>query len=152
MSCTDEICTDEIIHEPKIEQMNDITLSPKFEISLEIPRLSRDVVIKNLTEISKLCEYQKLWLDGDIFTIDNSWIPSVTRWSYNQSKDTIVPHIVETIECAVIYVASNYEDQTVIKDLLVSSINGLNNLIITYPSKKDQLNEMILKIEQIQIL
>jgi hypothetical protein len=132
--------------------INEITSSPKFEISLEVPKLSRDIVTKNLTEISKLCEYQKLWLDGDVFTIDNSWAPSIARWSYGQSKETIIPQIAETVNCGVIYVMSDCENQSIIKNLLMSSINGLKNLIITYPSKKDQLNEIILKIEQTKFL
>jgi len=126
--------------------VNEITSDPIFEVSLETPELSLEVVIKNLTEISKLHEYQKLWLNNDILVIDNSWTPSITRWLYDQSKETIVPHISKTIKCGLIYVTLNYEN-TEIKNLLVSSVLGLKKLIVTYPSKKNEIEEIILKIE-----
>ncbi len=122
-------------------------ISPMFEISSETPRLSRDVVTKNLSEISKLCEYQKLWLNGDILEIDNSWMQPITRWTYGQSKENIVPIVIETVKCALIYESS--ENQKEITNLLISSVTGLKNLKVTYPSKKDQLDMLVEKIEKL---
>lgn len=135
---------DVIVDQPIIEEnMSDIRPDVKFNIPLEVPKVEYDVVIENLTNISKLEENVKLWLDGDKLTIDDSWAQPITRWRYGQSKDIIIPKINETIQSAFIYFDLIGNDKII--ELLKISLNGLSKLTITYPTKNEEIKELILE-------
>jgi hypothetical protein len=103
--------------------------------------LDLKIIISNLETISKLREHQKLWLnDGGILTIDDSWFPGYTRWKNGQSKEILIPCIIETINTALILDNTQYPE---IINLITSSLLGLKNLVATYPSKSDDIQQLI---------
>lgn len=103
-----------------------------------------NIMKENLKAISELEEYQKLWADGNTLSKDSCWIPSVTRWMYGQSREIIVPNIVKTIKNALeLY---KYDESVI--ELTKLAVKGLRNLSVTYPTKKEELDELINMIEK----
>ena len=96
--------------------------------------------------LSKLQGGYKLWVTTDpdtgtkIFSIDNSYIPSVSRWLYSQNRDEIINTIIEDID----YINHNHmsmktEGRNKLATLIEKAMPGLKNMKETY--KGDEKHE-----------
>lgn len=113
--------------------------SPIIDNIIDNSEYTYEIIVSNLQVISQLLKGQKLWLDKCSLTLDNSWFPRYSRWSYSQSREQIIPCVKETIHIAIY----KYKHDDVIKQLLNDCINGLNNMIFTYENKNNEINELI---------
>lgn len=111
-------------------------------------KMPYSTVMKNMKEIVCIKEGQKLWLDGNTISIDNSYIQSISRWMNNQSRDNTISKVSETVDSAISYYVSNNEDSN-IKNILKKSVKGLQNLTKTYPMKKNELDLLIFEINNV---
>jgi hypothetical protein len=60
-------------------------------------------LMENLTVISNIHKNEKLYLNNDILTIDNSYLYSVSRWWYEQNGLVISNYIKHMINIAITY-------------------------------------------------
>ncbi len=114
---------------------------------LSEPLLNRIIVLNNLKILSNLVDGQKPWLSGNKLEVDSSyssWVPGV-RWVYAQSRVTIIPCVKDTILSAIIF---KKQLDAEITNLLLSSIDGLEKLKITYPTEHNDINELITMINK----
>ena len=153
--------------------INDIELNKnvKFYIfnnnnTFEFIDLAEEIVNNNLKIISELSSNKKLNLiknsselnKNKLFNyyleIDNSIFPQLSRWYYNNSRDKIIEYIEiiinEGLNFYTYYKKNfNYFKTIEIYNNLKNSLNGLDNLIITYKNDKkitDNINNLIKKI------
>ena len=128
------------------EQFTDVLVDVENKSPMFLPY---SIVIHNMRIISKLVPYQKLCVDNNKLALDTSLIQSYSRWRNGQSKEITIPKIMETIKCATqILPDKNYSDNQheELTRLLDQSIKGLRNLLITYPTKSDQIGAIIANI------
>ena len=95
-----------------------------------------ELVIHNLTIIKSLKTKQKLWLENNKLSIDNSWFQSYSRKMYSQSKDNILNFLKEFYEYVIKYKYNNNK----IMDLVHDTRIGLINLVQTYPTKSREIS------------
>jgi len=95
-----------------------------------------ELVIHNLTIIKSLKTKQKLWLENNKLSIDNSWFQSYSRKIYSQSKDNILNFLKEFYEYVIKYKYNNNK----IMDLVHDTRIGLINLVQTYPTKSREIS------------
>lgn len=99
-------------------------------------------LLHNLKVICSLENGQKLWLNDELLTVDNTYFQPLTRRMFGQSRNTIVPFVIHTIMLSIDY--KLYKD---IRDHLIICDDGINVLIESYP-KKMELNQLITNINQ----
>lgn len=128
--CQTELFSQIVISKSKIKKMK------KFGRNLNCPILNK--LLHNIIIIGDLKKDQKLWLINDMLSIDNSVIQPISRWYNKQSRNIIIPFVAKTINIAL--QNKKYKD---IKDFLLVSTDGLENLILSYPEKKREIDILI---------
>ena len=127
------------------------------------------IILSNLTLLSKILPNQKLCITsitefnsklGKInfeIKIDDSYIPNLSRWFYNQGRNETIGALSELIQVSIeqleIYEQSNDKiNISKYMNLLTKSKIGLNNLKLTYESDNiitSNIDKMIEKIDKI---
>lgn len=111
-----------------------------FEIS---QHLNKSTILHNLNSLSQLKQDQKLWLCGNIKQINVSTSSCMFRWLLGQSRFKIVPCIILTFGSAF---HEQYSDDYEIKQSIVDSIKGLDNLMQLYPNLEELKDLKILSL------
>lgn len=150
-----------IIEENKIFEENKISEIKEDIENKELNKyelLNDDLLIKNLEILTNLNINQKLYinyLDNNNklnfeILFDESYFPQLSRWYYSQNRNITINAIEKLINLTIEQLntykeMSNEELVKNYKNLLNKSINGLNNLKITYQTDE----ESILKLNNI---
>lgn len=113
------------------------------------------IMMSNIDIIWGIQPYIKLIVNNNLLQYDQDMkiIQCVKRWKNGQSRDKTIEVIKYTIKSAIYYIKSNHyiysenecvglENNSII-DKIKSTVNGLNNLIITYPNKIKEINAII---------
>ena len=135
--------------------VNSITSS---DIHLPISELTLHDISINLRLISKIEIGDKLYPTDKYINIDNSWMPSVTRWLYGVNRNKNLEFITSIINRAFILNNSISNDKSPeapqmllrLTSDLSNSIHGLLNLKQTYISDKLIQSELDVMIENIR--
>lgn len=108
------------------------------------------VIVANFTNIfarfkviSSLQGGYKIWITTDpatqvkIFSIDNSYVPPLTRWYYSQNREEIINTIIDDTN----YIHSHYNKlnakaRDTLKNVINSALIGLKNMKETYKAVK----------------
>lgn len=120
------------------------------------------LILANLNFLSKIEINQKIFIvynekNNKInfeLQIDNSYVQKISRWYYNQGRDktieTLKILINISIEQLLLHIKLNNTIEIInYRILLKSSLNGLNNLKITYNIDKWIIDEIDLIIQKI---
>lgn len=124
------------------------------------------LIISNLILISKLEPNQKLFISHNEITnefckipfeikIDNSYMPKISRWYYKQNRNETLLAIGKLFEISIEQfnlhkeINNNVEIKKYI-ELFKNSINGLNNLKITYSTDEETIKEIEIIINKLQ--
>jgi hypothetical protein len=107
-------------------------------------------LLENLKTISDIDVNQRLYLENDILTIDDSWFQSISRWYWEQNHIKHINYIRHMISLSL-----NYKDRSDVKLLLQKcKTYGLVNYRKTYENcidddcryRFDNLAELLNKI------
>ena len=106
-----------------------------------------NIVRNNLIVLSKLQQGEKLWLDNGILSIDTSYIPTYSRWQYQQSRKKIL----DQIEKDITYLGLIYEklEHDEIDRLIEDAIRGLDTMKTTYADNIERIHGFIQKVKNI---
>lgn len=110
-------------------------------------------LLSNIIVFNSIVPYQKLWVEDNILSIDNSYFPRISRHIYGQGKNitiNFIEHLVDEaiVACNKIEVPSC--DKT--KDLyqmLQYTLSALDTLIVTYPACEEQITAIKNKLHPI---
>ncbi len=87
----------------------------------------------------------KIWVNqDDSFIIDNSYIPSLNRWLYSQSRDKTIRIIIDDAKYIKKYFNSlEDKSQKVLKTNVNGSLVGLSNMKQAYTEHAEKLDTVI---------
>ncbi len=125
-----------------------LTLSSDTSQQLDLNNLLRAEsvhkrLLSNLVVLNSIQPYQKLWVENNILSFDDSYFPRMTRYMYGQGKSitvNFIEHLVEEAITASHAIPPN-QDNDVYTMLLHTSV-ALDNLLITYPACEDQISRI----------
>ena len=96
---------------------------------------------KNMITLGSLKKGNKLWLENNLLTIDNSYFPRIVRKMYGQNRQHIILFIDNMSKC----LCSNDRDYDLL--LLEKAIVGIDSMKKTYPQYFDKLTLIIARID-----
>jgi hypothetical protein len=168
----DEEYSDNFDSESDIEIINETQKQQIFDVenitthTIEKPNADIDLILENLIILSQIQTNQKLYIEyinsynenmNYKISIDNSLIPQVSRWYYNQNRINTINVIDKLIYISITFI--NYykhinDNINLIKlsTILKNSIFGLNNLQNTYATDKHSCDKLILIINKINTI
>lgn len=91
--------------------------------------------------ISTLQGGYKIWITVDpdtkvkVFSIDNSYVPSVSRWMYSQNREDIINTVIDDANYIHTHYAKlNGKAKDTLKTVISSALPGFKNMKETYKS------------------
>lgn len=125
-----------IIFSENTSNTSNINININTKIIQEIPD---ELIEQNLKILSELKPYEKLWITDNTIIVDNFWFQSYQRWMNSQSRDVTI----ETITKLFNYILQNKKNDSKIMELLKQTKSGLQNLLITYPDKMENIDKLL---------
>ncbi|AYV76582.1 MAG: hypothetical protein Terrestrivirus9_19 [Terrestrivirus sp.] len=127
------------------------------------------LLIHNIMMVGNIKPYEKFWLENDTLTLDTNYFQRYIRWRHSQKRDIIIDFIEQIVrECMKILEKNNNENvNNIIRNSILVScvdiviidsvdeiqeqsvlvVNGLKNMRITYPDKKEKIDKIIELLE-----
>jgi len=107
------------------------------------PEISDEKLESNLKILSELKAGNRLWIADDTFSIDASWnllwLNSIHRSWTSQSRNITI----ETIGKLINYTLANKSSDEKFMTLLKGTKTGLENLMVTYPDKTEEITNLL---------
>lgn len=121
--------------------------SAQMTVQLESTAILSGEMIENIKIIGLLKLHEKLWLENGKLSIHNgvtSYLPTY-RWWTGSTRNQIIPFVKELVLEIVISDITGHKGT--LKDLSKMMV-GLNNLSVTYPDKKNDIQILINMIDE----
>jgi hypothetical protein len=118
-----------------------------------------DNLLLNLRTIAEIKDFDKLRVTSNDLKIDQTWIPSITRWYYADGRDNSLTKIGEVLEETFKYIETiknntydnaNRDIQRILVGL-TTAIKGIECLKITYKKDINVITRLNLYIEKINM-
>jgi hypothetical protein len=159
-----EIISNKNINIKIIEKIKINDINNKEDNTINMTEKNMTDILRTFTNINSRLEVlakleggYKIWVDVDpitgnkIFSIDNSYVPSLTRYLYSQSREKVINTIIDDTN----YIQTNFSElnehtKTVLKYNINAALQGIGNMKQTYSSNSDYTEKLKLVMETLK--
>ena len=108
-----------------------------------------DKVINSLNTIGQLKEGDKVYIDNDMISVDESYVPNVSRWWYSQGAELTIAFLNKLLDSTEKYIYFKNIDEKLREAKL-----GVINIKATYKDRQnvcDECERLLMRIDRILI-